>query len=301
MKEAYLSFIIYDLQDHITTDSLNNLDSKLLNLSRHHEIIVVTNRASNVFDSKSIELEGALTVLSVLPGANENAMRISALARTSGDFIVEWLDNPNSLDKDEMSMALTLTDSGVELIDFVPVSEKGISNHLNLMVINSFRQKSPPLLNSFARLISRRALAQAMQHMTTPVNPDVCISDLNFKREIIFSARGNFPHAVRTWGIRKSLSTLILSTRFGTIFPVIMSIISATFALGMAIFATTLFLFEGKSPEGWTTLMILNGFGVSSILALLGMVWVKLENIFKTLTSSVDVTSEVNVISPKNI
>jgi hypothetical protein len=299
MKEAYLSFVLYDLQDFITADEIKFLDSNLANLSRHHEVILVTNKSKNIIDFNSIDLKGAITILSVLPGANENAIRISALARSSGDFIIEWLDNPNSLDNEEMSRALALTGSGVELIDFVSVSGKRTDNQLNLRVINSFRQKNPPLQNSFARLISRRALAQALQHMITPVNPDVCLSDLIFKRENIYSSRGNSPKAVKKWGIRKSFSTLILSTRFGTIFPVIMSGISAAFALGMAIFATTLFLIEGKSPEGWTTLMIVNGLGVSSILALLGMVWVKLESIFKALTSSVDVTSEVNVVSPR--
>lgn len=297
MKEAYLSFVFYNLTNSFPLDSLRKVDSDLRKLVRQHEIIMVTKSDFDEERTGDGTFECPVTLVSMLPSANENAIRISALARASGDFIVEWVDDLDSLNIDEMSQALQLTNQGVELIEFVPDAPH-LKVQTYLRVINSFRPVSPPLQHTFARLMSRRALSQVLQYMNFPLNPDIALSDLVIKRAKLSSARKGHKLTVTEWGGRKTFSTLVMNTRFGGIFPIILSAISSAFGLGMAIFAASLFIVSGKSPEGWTTLMVVTGFGIGSILALLGMIWMKLESIFRALTSSADVTSEVKVIAP---
>jgi hypothetical protein len=61
-----------------------------------------------------------------------------------------------------------------------------------------------------------------------------------------------------------------------------------------------IYLLNGTSPEGWTTLMVVTGLGQASILALIGMTWSRIDSLSKGLTRSHDATAEVVVFPPTN-
>jgi hypothetical protein len=104
-------------------------------------------------------------------------------------------------------------------------------------------------------------------------------------------------------GFRKRLaegmSLLAKGSRFGTVIPLALATISALFGIFVTLYALILYLVDGKSPEGWTTLMIVTGLGQASVLALIGMTWSRIDSLSRGLTRSRDATAEVVVFAPE--
>jgi hypothetical protein len=96
------------------------------------------------------------------------------------------------------------------------------------------------------------------------------------------------------------VTLLAKGSRFGTVVPLAIATVSALFGIFVSFYALTIYILNGKSPEGWTTLMIVTGLGQASILALIGMTWSRIDSLLKGLSRPRDATAEVVVFPPMN-
>jgi hypothetical protein len=94
---------------------------------------------------------------------------------------------------------------------------------------------------------------------------------------------------------RYRLEVVSRATKIGETLPVILAFMSGFLALSVAVYAILIYLLVGRAPEGWTTLMVAIGLGQTSVLAVLALVWTKINKIELGLKRSADVTSNVEV------
>ncbi len=89
---------------------------------------------------------------------------------------------------------------------------------------------------------------------------------------------------------------LTKGSRFGTVIPLALAGISSFFAVVVAIYAMVVYALFGSTPEGWTSLAVIIGLGQGAILALLGMIWSRLDTLSKGLSRKKDVAADINII-----
>jgi hypothetical protein len=297
MKEAFVSTIVYGFDPQINRSALIELDSLLSSVARSHEIIFVTHMLNSKEFLEESHLNGSLTLIEFGSESSESEIRISALARTSGDFILEWLGDYSKLSRAQLEDALNATNSGIDVVEIIPDHSQLITR-LHLRLINAFRPARPSLQDSFARLVSRRALNQILEFSTVPYNIDVRFSDIPLAREIRSSRTSPIVLVPIGKSSRRLLKTLLHDTRFGGMLPILLAGVSATFGLLVALYAAIIYFMKGQNPEGWTTLMVVNGLGISSILILVGLVWMKLEALLRGLDSLTQIASDVTILPP---
>jgi hypothetical protein len=297
MKEAFVSAVVYGIESQFNRSALIELDSMLTSIARVHEIIFVTHISKSEALLEDTHLSGSLTIIEFGSESSESEIRISALARTSGDFIIEWLGDYSTISEIQLQDALNATNSGIDVVEIVPVKSYR-STRLHLRLINTFRPESPLLRDSLARVVSRRALNQILEFSTVPYNLDVRFSDLPLSRDVRISMTSPSSLVPIRKNSGRLFRTLVHDTRFGGMLPILLAGVSATFGLIVALYAAILYFVKGQNPEGWTTLMVVNGLGISSILVLVGLVWMKLEALLRGLDSSTQITSDVTIIGP---
>jgi hypothetical protein len=152
-----------------------------------------------------------------------------------------------------------------------------------------------PVRKTLGRSFSRRALGLLLSR--TKFEPqvnilfaEIAVQRMNKKIQLPFADEEKF-----TERISEGARILLKGSRFGTVIPLVLSTISGLFGIFVAVFALVLFIISGKSPEGWTTLMVVIGLGQASILALIGMTWSRIDSISRGMSSPSDATSEVIV------
>jgi hypothetical protein len=60
-----------------------------------------------------------------------------------------------------------------------------------------------------------------------------------------------------------------------------------------------MFFISGNVASGWTSIAVTTGFGQGAILALIGLVWSRLDSLAKGMSKLSDVTTEVDVYPAK--
>ena len=299
MKQAYVSVILPFSGRVPSSQEIAALDAALKLTTREHELIFIT-----IFDSgvKNFEIDGLSGPLSIVYTnsiSSQNSSRVAAFGRAVGDFIIEWQGNIEDLSKEALSEMLEPTNNGIELVEFES-SFQPISSRVFYKFANSLRSSRIPIRKAIGRVFSRRALGQLLLGSSFEPQINVLCAELPVQRtnqtiQLNFATSQSFRER-----IAEGMTLLSKGSRFGTVVPLALATISALFGIFVAIYALALYVVNGKSPEGWTTLMIVTGLGQASILALIGMTWSRIDSLSKGLTRPRDATAEVVVFPPTN-
>jgi hypothetical protein len=282
-----------------SSQEITALDAALKLTTREHELIFIT-----IFDSgvKNFEIDGLSGPLSIVYTnsiSSQNSSRVAAFGRAVGDFIIEWQGNIEDLSKEALSEMLEPTNTGIELVE-LESSFQLISSRLFYKFANSLRSSRIPIRKTIGRVFSRRALGQLLLGSSFEPQINVLCAELPIQRtnqtiQLNFATSQSFRER-----IAEGMTLLSKGSRFGTVVPLALATISALFGIFVAIYALTLYVVNGKSPEGWTTLMIVTGLGQASILALMGMTWSRIDSLSKGLSRPRDATADVVVFPPTN-
>jgi hypothetical protein len=275
------------------------LDTALSLTTRQHELILITIFDSGVKNFEIDRLAGPLSIVYTNSISSQNSARVAAFGRAVGDFVIEWQGNIEDLNKDVISEILEPTNAGVELVEFES-SFQPISSRVFYKFANSLRSSRIPIRKTIGRVFSRRALGQLLLGSSFEPQINVLCAELPVQRtnktiHLNFATSQSFRER-----IAEGMTLLSKGSRFGTVVPLALATISALFGIFVAIYALALYVVNGKSPEGWTTLMIVTGLGQASILALIGMTWSRIDSLSKGLTRPRNATAEVVVFPPTN-
>ena len=299
MKQAYVSLVLPSSGKKWKVEDVMRIDSALNATSRNHEIVLISNSGSYGGEMQSIGLTGPLSIINTNSISSINSQRVAALGRTVGDFVIEWNGDISVLTEEMISDLLDPTGYGVELIEFESVFQSK-SSRLFYRFVNSLRSSRIPIRKTVARAFSRRALGQMLSASGFEPQIDVLFAELPAQRtarvvNVNFATKQNLKERVS-----EGIALLVKGSRFGTVVPLVFATLSAMFGIFVVVYAIGLYLILGESPAGWTSLMIVTGFGQASILALFGLTWTRIDALIKGLSRPNDATVNVIVLPPRN-
>jgi hypothetical protein len=298
LKQAYISVILPNAGKVPSIQEIISLDNELKLATRNHELILISTVESGAIDFKFDGLSGPLSIVYTNSISSQNSSRVAAYGRAAGDFIIEWHGPIHELTEDAILELLEPTNHGTELVEFESAFQPRISRAFYGFA-NSLRSSRIPVRKTVGRVFSRRALGQLLLGSSFEPQISVLCAELPVQR-IGKRVRVNFAeNQSARERIVEGMTLLAKGSRFGTVVPMALATISAFFGIFVALYALTLYLLNGKSPEGWTTLMIVTGLGQASILALIGMTWSRIDSLSKGFTRPSDATAEVVVFAPE--
>ena len=297
MKQAYVSLILPFSGNVPLSHEIQTLDDTLRIVARNHEIILEATFDSELIDYEIQKLSGPLSIIYTNNISTKDSSRVAAFGRAVGDFVIEWQGTAGDLTKAMILELLEPTNRGIELVEFES-SFQPITSRVFYRFVNSLRASKTPIRKTVARVFSRRVLGKILLGSNFEPQINVLCAELPFRRthrtiEVNFAKRQNLRER-----IAEGMTLLAKGSRFGTVIPLTLATISAFFGIFVAFYALALYLLDGRSPEGWTTLMIVTGLGQASILALIGMTWSRIDSLSKGLARPHDATAEVVVFPP---
>jgi len=299
LKQAYVTMVIPFSGKMPSIQEIRNLDAVLKLTTREHELIFVAVFQTGVKNIEINGLSGPLSIVYTNSISSQNSSSIAAFGRAVGDFVIEWKGTIEDLTEDTILELLELTNSGIELIEFDSLFQSTLSR-MFYKFANSLRSSRIPVRKAVGRVFSRRVLGQLLLGSSFETQMNVLFAELPVQRasrKLRFDFAGSQSFRER---ISEGMTLLSKGSRFGTVVPLTLAIISAFFGIFIALYALLLYFLNGKSPEGWTTLMIVTGLGQASILALIGMTWSRIDSLLKGFTRPRDATADVVVFPPTN-
>ena len=299
MKQAYVSLVLPSSEKKWKIEDVIRIDSALNTTSRNHEIILVSEFDLYDGELESIALTGPLSVININSISTKNSQRVAALGRTVGDFVIEWSGDVSLLTEEMIIDLLDPTGHGVELIEYESTFQSSLSR-LFYRFVNSLRSSRIPIRKTVARAFSRRALGQILSASGFEPQIDVLFAELPAQRttrvvNVNFATKQNMKER-----ISEGVALIVKGSRFGTVVPLVFATLSASFGVFVVVYALGLYFIQGKSPAGWTSLMIVTGFGQACILALIGMTWTRIDALIRGLSRPSDATVNVIVLPPRN-
>lgn len=299
MKQAYVSLVLPSSEKKWKIEDVIRIDSALMATSRNHEIVLISDFGSYGEEMESIQLTGPLSIINTNAMSTINSQRVAALGRTVGDFVIEWNGDISVLTEEMILDLLDPTSNGVELIEFESAFQSK-SSRLFYRFVNSLRSSRIPIRKAVARSFSRRALGQILSASGFEPQVDVLFAELPAQRlsrvvNVNFAKKQNLKERVSD-----GVAMLVKGSRFGTVVPLLFATLSAVFGIFVVTYALGIYLILGESPAGWTSLMIVTGFGQASILALIGLTWTRIDSLIKGLSRPSDATVNVIILPPRN-
>ena len=299
MRESYISFILPVSGKMPSYTHILEIDELLRNQSRGHEIVIIAPFTGGVRENwEKAHFNGPVSIVFTSTNSTKSGVLIAGLARCAGDLIIEWHGPMGSFSDQILLSMLNPFDQGVELVELEAANTRTLSRAF-YKIANLFRSAKTPVRKIVGRSYSRRALSQILNSVSFEPQLTVLFAELSIYREVLKSNIKSGAKESLQIRIAEGLTLLLKGSRFGTVVPLSLAAISAVFGAGVSIYALALYLTVGKSPEGWTTLMIVTGLGQSSILALLGLTWSRIDSIARGLAGQTDATAEVVIIPPK--
>jgi hypothetical protein len=295
LKHAYVSLVLLDRANKLSELEVSRLDLLFSHEARNHEIIVVRNSRFNEGEYRSVILKGPLTFIFTKSSATRSDSIIAGLGRSVGDFILEWNVDSKNLNSEVISKLFALTNVGNELIEALP-RKLSLTTRTFLRLTNMLRPNDQPLRKTLAHLYSRRSLNWVLEANRYESHIAVLVAETPFQKTthvLPFISDEKRSLAVR---LHEGLILLTKGSRLGTVLPLFLAGVSSITAVVIAIYAIFVYLMEKTILEGWASLAITIGFGQGAILALIGMVWNRLDQLAKGLSSRNDVTADVEVI-----
>jgi len=298
MKYAYVSIVI-PVRVMPSLQTIERIDQALSEVTRAHEIVFVTPYGESVGSSGGIELRGPLTIVTTHVRSSSDDAVIAGLARTVGDFVIEWRGPVNSITASLLMDLLGPSDSGVELVEATGRETSALSRLFN-WVLNRLRPRHAPLKRSIGRTYSRHALQAVLGAAAFEPQLDVLIAELPVRRTQHQLSFPNEHHPSLNQRISNGFALLSRGTRFGTAIPLTLAAASALFGIAAALWALGFLFIRGDTPEGWTTLLVVIGLGQAVILTMLGLTWARIDSLARGLATNPDVTAQVEVIAPND-
>ncbi|MEZ5184650.1 MAG: hypothetical protein R2720_02800 [Candidatus Nanopelagicales bacterium] len=296
MKQAYVSVVLSaaELPD---PREIERLDKLLEQESRLHEIIAVVPHSADPQEYERMDLSGPFTSITTHVRATPDAAVIAGLSRAVGDFVVEWRGEPTLLDAETLARALHPTDGGGELVELTGTESSTLSKAF-YRAVNSLRPRAVPVRKTVGRTYSRHCLGQLLSANAFEPQLDVLSAELPVHRSVVSVDAPN-PHR-KSFVERLAEGGTLLSkgTRFGSTIPLSLAAVSAFFGVAAALYALGVLVLRGRTPEGWTTLMVVIGLGQAAILAMLGMVWTRIDAMARGFSTRRDATGGVTVVPP---
>ena len=297
MKQAYLSLVAY-VEEVPSVGTLSAIDETLALIARKHEIVIVAPYLGDPgLEFDEADFSGPVTIVATHPRATRDAATLAGLARSVGDFVIEWHAEIARLDAATLVALLEPSDEGVELIEVAGDDSSVISRTLYRLV-NSLRQRDLPVTKVIARVYSRHALGQVLAATRFEPQLNILAAELPVHRRTIRIAAQQANQAKTRQRVAEGLTLLSKGTRFGSAIPLGLAAISVAFGIGAAVYAVGILIFKGRTPEGWTTLMIVIGLGQAAILAMLGLTWTRIDSLTRGLSRNHDATASVATWAP---
>jgi hypothetical protein len=298
MKHAYVSMVL-PVRAVPAIRVIEQIDAALAEQARAHEIIIVApyDRLEMLKDPTAVR--GPVSIVTTHIRSTPDGAIIAGLARAVGDFVIEWRGPLNKIEGQLINDLLAPSDSGVELVEAIGV-EKSQASRLFNKAVNSLRSRQAPLRKTIGRAYSRHAVQAILGAATFEPQLDVLVAELPVHRASYSVPYSNPHHASIAHRLSHGLALLSRGTRFGSAIPLTLAAISALFGLAVAIYALGILLLRGKTPEGWTTLMIVIGLGQAAILAMLGLTWSRIDALTRWPSRPVDATAETLVWAPSS-
>jgi hypothetical protein len=299
VKQAYLSVVAYvDALPSIRT--LAAVDEALALASRKHEIIIVVSYLGDShLELDPTEFSGPVTIVATHPRATRDAATLAGLARSVGDFVIEWHADIARLDVVTLAALLEPSDHGVELIEVAGDEGSRISRTF-YRVVNSLRPRDLPVTKVIARVYSRHALGQVLAATSFEPQLNILAAELPVQRRTIRIAAVPANPLTTRERVSEGLALLSKGTRFGSAIPLALAAASTAFGIAAAAWALGFFIIRGRTPEGWTTLMVVIGLGQAAILAMLGLTWTRIDSLTRGLSRNHDATANVFTWAPGN-
>lgn len=295
MKHAYVSLLL-SCDATPPPELVAQLDALMADVARLHEIIIVVPYGADLGQYQGVGLLGPVTVVGTHIRATPDTALLAGLSRAVGDFVLEWRGRPSELTAGIVEQGLDLTDDGFELIDVVGV-ERSMTSRVFYRTVNSLRPRSLPVRKTVGRLYSRRAVSQVLAGAVFEPQMDVLTAELPLPRTQVGVQVPNPHRESLTQRLVEGAALLSKGTKFGSAVPLGLAALSAAFGVGAAIYALVFFLMQGQTPEGWTTLMVVLGLGMAAILAMLGLIWTRIDALSRGLAQRRDATGAV-VVTP---
>ena len=299
MKHAYISVVLCG-GGSPGAAAIEILDNILRTTSRAHEIVVVIPTNLEPSHLTELRVSGPVTIVNTHYRATLDAQFLAGIARAVGDFVLEWQGQIADLDRATLQNSLSSTDHGVELVEIIEKNPARSSTFF-YAIANSLRPKNAPIQKSIGRLYSRNVVGQLLAAATFEPQLDVISAELPVRRDLLYTDLKRAHPGSITKRIGDGFSLLAKGTRFGSTIPMLLATISAVFGMAAAVYGLIFFLFLGKTPAGWTSLMIVIGLGQAAVLAMLGLTWARIDALIRGLSHTRDATVTVEVITPNDL
>jgi hypothetical protein len=298
MKNAYVS-IVLPVPVVPAPRVIEAIDAALDEQTRAHEIVIVTPYGQSALLQDAIAVRGPVSILATHMRSTPDGAIIAGLARTVGDFVIEWRGPLDEIDGQLINDLLVPSDGGVELVEAIGVETSQASRLFN-SAVNSLRPRQAPLRKTIGRVYSRHAVQAILGATAFEPQLDVLVAELPVHRASHSVPHPNPHRTSLTQRLNDGFALLSKGTRFGSAIPLTLAAISALFGIAAAIYALGFLLLRGQTPEGWTTLMVVTGLGQAAILTMLGLTWTRIDALTRGLSRSQDPTATVEVIAPTN-
>lgn len=299
MKHAYISLVL-PVETIPDVSTIEALDAALASQSRAHEIVIVAPYGRHGWNTPlrdDIAVRGPVSVVTTHLRSTPDAAIIAGLARSVGDFVIEWRGPLPGVNEALIGELLAPSDAGAELVEVVGIERSRASRLFNRMV-NALRPRHAPLRRTIARVYSRYAVQAVLGAAAFEPQLDVLVAELPVQRTVHPVSLVNPPHAPISQRLNNGFALLSKGTRFGSTVPLTLAAVSAVTGVGAAIYALGFLLLRGRTPEGWTTLMVLIGLGQAAVLTMLGLTWTRIDSLTKGLARNPDMTAAVQVTAP---
>lgn len=296
MKHAYVSMVL-PVQTVPDLLVIERIDSALAEATRAHEIVIVAPYGQLVRTDIAIATRGPVSIVTTHIRSTPDGAIIAGLARSVGDFVLEWRGPLDAIDAQLIEDLIAPSDAGVELVEAIGV-ETSHASRLFGRAVNSLRPRQAPLRKTIGRVYSRHAVQAILGASSFEPQLDVLVAELPVNRAS-HPVRYPNPHNESiTQRLNDGFALLSKGTRFGSAIPLTLAAISALFGLAAAMYAVGFLLLRGQTPEGWTTLMVVTGLGQAAILTMLGLAWTRIDALVRGLSRSSDATAQVLVWAP---
>lgn len=287
-----MSLVIHS--ENISGDAEILRISKILKkAAKISEIVVVASHGINKPDLGLPETGIPMTTVYTRIQSSLDDELIAGLSRAVGDYVILWSEKTQLLDEKSIHSLIEPSNLGFEVSLLTVMESKKDKNFFQ--ILNLFRDEFSKISPLASYCFSRQALNMLLNEARFEPHFEIVVANIPFTPFIVDPVQ--IQPSTKTLAFGKKLALISRSTNLGITAPLLLAIMSGVMALFIAFYAVIVFLVSGKSPEGWTTLMVALGLSQSSVLSVLVFILAKLNALEKVLKRNDDVTAYVEVFA----
>ena len=296
MKNAYVSVVLVapilpDVQE------VASLDRLLASSTRDHEILIASHYVPHDQPYQTLTNQGPISLIYSAARASRDDVVLPALTRSVGDFILEWRGAPTDLTADLLDSIFEASDLGAHVVEIKGVDESTMTR-LFYRLANLLRPLQPSLARSVGRLYSRSALQAILKAVSVSPSISVTASELPVKHAQRSSSASVKRDPSFDGRFGEGLRILMFGTRAGTIIPLIFALVSALLGVSAGFYALLILVTRDSTPEGWTTIMTVLGFGQAALFVMVAAIWHKVSQLPPNQAPFDHLRSQCLVIAP---